>query len=416
MIGRNISHYDTMTPPPQCSRCGRLLTREGAACPECTSRFEQWRRSRATFVLLSVLLLAPLFAITGGVVRLFHAKQQTLASEWSRRGNTSLAQGRSQEALEEFRNALHYAPDSSELQLALARALYHEGRLEEAESYLLNLRTTNSENPEVSLDLARVLAARGRIDEAVRRFHEAIYGNWSGRAKQSRLAARSELIELLFAENRREEARAESVALSAEYPFDPAVHERAGGYLERTGNPRSALQEYRAALKLDPKLPGALAGAGRTALALGEFAAAQRDLKNAEQAGVEDDLLAPARAVAARGAALDPVRANLAPEERRRRILHIFEIAEARAQSCFPGVLARKKDALPADLEPLAAARRALPARVTELALRRNEALTSQALAWTYATEKLARTRCGSGDAANQALLLLAQREHEREP
>ena len=415
-MDRNISHYDTMTPPPQCPRCGRMLTREGAVCPECCSRFEQWRHSRVTFVLLSVLLLVPLFAITGGVVRLFHEKQQTLASEWSNRGNASLAQGRFQEALEEFRNALHYAPESAELQLALARALYHEGRLEEAESYLLSLRTTNSEIPEVSLELARVLAARGQIDEAVRRFHEAIYGNWSGRSKQSRLAARGELIELLLAENRRQEARAESIAFSAEYPFDPAVHERAGGYLERSGNPRGALQEYRAALKLDAKLPGALAGAGRTALALGEFPAAQRDLKNAEQAGAGDGLLAPARAVAARGAALDPVRASLAPKERRRRILHIFEIAEARAQSCFPGVLARKKDALPADLEPLAAARRVLPARVTELALRRNEALTSQALAWAYATEKLARTRCGSGDAANQALLLLAQREHEREP
>ncbi len=88
-------------------------------------------------LLLSLILLALLFAITATLARTYHVREEGLAREWSDKGNTDLSSGKPAMALEDFRNSLSYAPDNPVVQLHLAEALLADGRLTEARSYFL---------------------------------------------------------------------------------------------------------------------------------------------------------------------------------------------------------------------------------------------------------------------------------------
>ncbi|HKQ85598.1 MAG TPA: tetratricopeptide repeat protein [Candidatus Acidoferrales bacterium] len=363
------------------------------------------------FLSLCALLLIPMFTTTGVIVRLFHEKQASIAAAWEKAGNTNLQAGHAEVAIEDFRNSLLYSPDDSKLQLELAEALAAQGQTDEAENYLFTLRTADPESSMIDLQLARISAHRGDIDAAVAFYHDATFGQWPSNAHKNQLATWEELIQFLLNNSRKEQARAEALSLAADNPADPDVLDAAAGYLAKTGDNQNALSEYEAVLRLSPTDVDALAGAGNAALALFQLPEADRYFTRALQHGAKDGSIAGKRDLAAAASELDPFNTRISERERQARAIEIFQAAEQHAKACFPA-LVTGGDALPNNLKPLAAERAALPAKLTRADFSAHPEYVDQVLDWAFAVEQAIPPQCG-GTLADRAIQYLAGRNKE---
>jgi len=384
-----------------------LLPAAGGPCPHClSSGLSTWGRSRTVFLSLSALLLIPMFTITGVVVRLFHAKQATIATVWEKAGNVNLQTGHAASAIEDFRNSLLYAPDNSKLQLELAEGLAAQGRLEEAESYLFNLRTADPENSMINLELARISARQGDANAAITFYHDATFGQWPEKAHANQIAAWNELIGFLMKNGKTDQARAEALVMSADNPADPEVRNAAAAYLAQGHDSQGALNEYQGVLRLAPNDLNALEGAGNAALALYQFSEAERYFSRALQHGAKSPELAADRDLAAAAAEIDPFNSRLNESEHNRRIIEIFDAADQRAKSCLPALATGAS--VPDNLKTLATQRAALPAKLTLSDFNTHPEYSDQALNWAFAIEQTVSPQC-AGTLADHAIELLAK-------
>jgi tetratricopeptide (TPR) repeat protein len=363
------------------------------------------------FLSLAALLLIPMFTVTGVVVRLFHSKQASIATDWEKAGNVNLQTGYAAAAIEDFRNSLLYAPDNSKLQLELAEALAAQGQLEEAESYLFNLRTADPENSMINLELARISARQGDVNAAITFYHDATFGQWPENAHANQIAGWKELIEFLMKNGRTDQARAEALVMSADNPADPEVRNAAAAYLAQTGGTQSALNEYQNVLRLAPNDVDALVGAGNAAIALNQFSEAERYFSRALQHGAKSPELAADRDLAVAASELDPFNARLSEKERDARIIEIFNAAEQRAKACLPALLTGGSS-IPNNLQSLAAQRAALPTKLVLSAFNDHPEYADQALNWAFAVEQGISPQC-AGTLADHAIELLARENKE---
>jgi tetratricopeptide (TPR) repeat protein len=354
-----------------------------------------------------------MFTITGVVVRLFHEKQAKIAQDWRDAGEVNLAAGRAVVAIEDFRNALLYSPDSTEMQLELAEALVEQGQLDEGENYLLNLRSGDPENSLINLQLARVAVLRGNVDKATTYFHDAMYGHWPNDPHKNQLATRRELIEFFLSHNRKDAARAESLSMAADNPADPDVRVQAAEFLLQAGDAQSAFAEFQRVLRMEPENAEALTGGGQAALALGQFGNAERYFTQAILRGPKDPELERKRDISADAADLDPYNSQLNDRERQRRILRMFGAAQDRAASCLPFILPGGKSPVPEQFKNLAVERAALPKLLASRDLALHPELEKSVLAWIFDVERTASSQCGAGSATDAAIVLIAGQHKE---
>jgi len=352
-----------------------------------------------------------MFTTTGVIVRLFHDKQAKIAVDWERAGNVNLETGHAQTAIEDFRNALLYSSNNSKLELELAEALTAQGQLAESENYLFNLRAADPDNALIDLQLARISARQGDVSAAVNFYHDAAFGEWPSDAHASQVAAREELIQFLLKNNRQDQARAEALSMAADNPADPEVLNEAAAYLIASGDSSNALDQYQHVLRLEPNNVTALIGAGNTALALYQFSEADRYFSRAIQRGARTPDVEADRDLAATAAELDPFNPHLDSRERQQRILQIFAAAEQRANACMPGVLTNSPT-LTADSKALAAARAALPPKLTLNVFNAHPEYADEALNWAFDLEKSAPSQC-AGTLADRAIEALAGENKE---
>ena len=365
------------------------------------------------FLSICGLLLIPMFTITGVIVRLFHEKQAKIAQDWRAAGEVNLAAARSVVAIEDFRNALLYSPDSTQLQLELAQALTEQGQLDEAQDYLFNLRTADPENSLINLELARIAVRRGDVDSATTYFHDAMYGHWPNNPHTNQLTTRKELIEFFLSHNRRDAARAESLSMAADNPADPEVRVQAADFLLQAGDAQSALAEYQRVLHMEPENGDALAGSGKAALAVGQFGQAERYFTQAILRGSKDSSVERDRDISSEAAELNPYDTQLNDRERQRRILRMLDAAQARVTSCFPALLEGSKVPVPDKLKTLATDRAALPKQLTGQVFAMQPELEKTALIWVFEVERSAASQCGTGTITDAAIELIAGQHKE---
>jgi tetratricopeptide (TPR) repeat protein len=282
-----------------------------------------------------------LFVVTGFAAGLYHGEERRLSTRWFGRGQTALAAGRAQEAIEDFRTALVYSresgansADNPEYDLSLARALQSAGYLDEARSYLLGLAERAPGNATVNLELARLAARQNDVNGAVRYYTAAIYGVWESDPVRQRQKARVELAEFLIRKGKQADAQSELIAMTAALPPVPADHVQAGQLLLRTGEEEQALKQFKIAFDEDRRAPGAFLGAGLVEFKLGAYAETVNYLERAEQQSPLDVDAAQALAKSLEVLELDPFTGNLSPAERSRRAARAFQLAVVRLQVC----------------------------------------------------------------------------------
>jgi tetratricopeptide (TPR) repeat protein len=291
------------------------------------------RREIRLLVVLSIVAAA-LFGATRALAQWTHDVHARVAAGWFDRGMAAAARSDPDAAIAALRRAAAANPAEPAYVLALARLLaLHDGR-DEARRLLLRLREDQPDSVEVNYWLARTAAADGEIADAVRYYNHAMYGLVEGGAPHDRPGLRRELIGVLLEGGESEGARAEIVALARELPEGPDARVELATLAERAGDLHLAHAHYAAAARLDDSRAAAFAGAGRTALALWNLAAAERFLTRAVRMDASDDRSRDTLAVVRRALTADPLQPRLSERERARRATAALAWAAARLEAC----------------------------------------------------------------------------------
>lgn len=360
-------------------------------------------------VILAVLLAVAVLGFIGvdRLVRLYRARVTKMSQYAYEIGLNEQQAGNLQRAAEDFRTALTYDPENDQYQLSLGRALRDSGHLEEAESYLSSLWERNPQDSTINLALARLAARRENLDDALRYYHNAIYGVWKSDPDANRRQARLELVEFLLQKNAVQQAQAESIGLLAALPKDPTLHLRAAELLLRAQDPTRALAEFQSVLQKDRHNPVALFGAGQAAYQLGRYRTAQIYLQGAVayQNDHATQLLQNATVILQ----ADPFRRGISDTERNVRIQVAFTQAGRRLDSCLPPTDTDQSAApLPPELVPLKEKWKKMERKVARMDQDGDSDFQDAVMDLVFQIEQETQSQCGSPQALDQALLVIA--------
>ena len=398
----------------QCAVCGSDLDASGI-CKGCglAPRRPSLRNEAGTLAVLTAIAIV-FFAATSFAVGSYRAKEKQLAKDWYVRGERQLAAQPAQAVLA-FQTALRYDPDEPQYRLGLVKALLSAGRSEQARSYLLSMWEQQPASGPVNLNLARIAASRGDITQSTRYYHNAIYGIWDDAAQPHREQARFELAEFLIARAAMREADAELVALAANTPRTPELAHRLGDLFLKAGDPDSALQQYREALKAAPHDAAVLAGAGRAAFAIGDYSQAEQYLGRAKAGGSSDQIAMQELDMCELIRSNDPLDHKAPWQTRAERAIGAVAQSSKRLEACAIQI-ASKSGAAPADVEQALQRLDGAERDATLKKLRQDPDLLLIVAREAFAGEVLAAKYCGPTQGIDEALLLIGHSHPEVTP
>lgn len=382
---------------------------------EASNRFHlpalEFRREPLTLFLLTGLAIL-LVGFVALFSRIYHAKIQSLAEDWSARGAADLNAHRYSDAVLDFRTALLYDRDNDSYQLLLAEALIGDNRPDEASTYLVNLWDKKPENGTVNLELARIAASKDEITSARRYYNNAIYATWPDDQGVARRNVRLELIQFLMRNHSTAHAQAQLIALAANIGDDPPVRAQVASLFFQTGDYQQALGQYQLSLRGDPHNAQTLAGAGQAAFELGRYLLARRYLREAVSLKPADKDSAGRLRLAELVIQMDPFRSQMRAADRERIVMQDFAAAGDRLKACAAAASASPTQATPA---VVAGATKTFQQRWNQLkplvnaaSLRRNPDLVNAAMSLAFQIERAGNESCGPGLDTDKALLLIA--------
>ena len=262
------------------------------------------------------------------------ATRATAAEEY-RVGVNLIEHKRLPDAIEHLRTAATLDRDKPVYTVALAQAVLAQGRTNDAEQMLIPLLERDATDGGANLAMARVLTKQGRIEEAKSYYHRAIYGLWPGDAARSRAIARFELIDLLAETGARQELLAELLPIQDESPEDTVLRKRVANYFVLAGSPAKASDIYRDLLRKNPRDADAYVGLGRAALAMGNYPVARNDFLAAQRIAPEDSSIKSTIKLADSVIAIDPTQRGLGLDEQVRRSRQLVQMTIKSAHRCL---------------------------------------------------------------------------------
>jgi Tfp pilus assembly protein PilF len=367
---------------------------------------------REIVVLVSLAAVSVVaFVLTRDFARANDRLRRQDAAAWYEVGQRSLAAGRPAEALTALRRAVGKDQANTRYQVALAAALSTTHEDDAARQVLVGLRDVSPEDADVNTELARLEARRGHLPEARRYYQSALNALWPAAENDVRRALRLELIHLLLDHDENSRALSEILLLTANLPNTPSAHVETARLFVAVGDPGHALAQFLQALTLDPQNGPALAGAGESAFALGDYARARRYLAAAPR---DTDRVIELRALTDLVLSNDPMAPRLSAEERTRRLLTDVQHARQRVTSCLaapssnpgarPGLDALQKEA--ELFEPTLSPR----------AVREQADVVESGLELVQRIERQTERGCAPITARDRALLLIAHAHGINEP
>ena len=150
-----------------------------------------------------------------------------------------------------FQHTVHVTTNNHFAHNNLGVALAHNGRLDEAISHYSEALRLKSDASEVHINLANVLAAQGSVDEAIKHYFEAL------RLEPDYDKAHNNLGNALAGKGKVEEAMnhyAEAIRINPDYA---GAHYNLGNALAERGNVDEAINHYNEALRIWPDWAGA---------------------------------------------------------------------------------------------------------------------------------------------------------------
>ncbi len=198
-------------------------------------------------------------------------------------GVAAAAEGRTEEAIAEYRRALESIPDYAEARNNLGAALVQAGRWEEAAAEYREVIRLEPERAEMRSNLGDVLSRMGRDDEALACFREAL------RRDPDCVQACNNLGIVLERRGDRAAARASYEAALRARPDYAEAHYNLANLLSRSGEVEEAIAHFREAIRLNPRYAPARNNLGNALAVQGKVAEAAEEYRKALEA--DPDLL-----------------------------------------------------------------------------------------------------------------------------
>ena len=284
-----------------------------------------------------VLSIAALWVAASFLTRRAHDQRVTRAETAVARAAFAATEGRRDDAVALYREAVGLEPHQPGFRLSLAKALVAVGRPTEAEPYVQEVLRQEPVDGEANLVLARIFEQAGSRDEAERTYYRAIYGRWPPAAQPLRTLARLELIEHYRRLGERTRLRAALLELSSAFPGDRELQLQAGRDLLAEGFHDDAARQLRVVVDRFADADDAL-----PLLARAEFAG--RNYVDAYEAAgrvlAEDrrnEEMAALRVLTARVLALDPDQRRISSSERLARLRVLLREVNTQLETCEDG-------------------------------------------------------------------------------
>jgi Flp pilus assembly protein TadD len=209
-----------------------------------------WLRRRRRAVGSAVWVLLLVWAMT------------VYTSFWVRRGNpaTQLVwgvaftdEGKLDEAIRRFQEALRLKPDDAEAHKSLGLALGRRGQIEEAMGQYQEALRLKPDDAEAHNNLGNALALKGQTDEAIRELQEALRLNQQGSCLESEQAEAHNNLGIAFAlKGQTAEAIRQFQAALRLKPNNIEAHYNLGRALDLAGQTDEAIRQFQATLRLKP--------------------------------------------------------------------------------------------------------------------------------------------------------------------
>ncbi|HXF27271.1 MAG TPA: tetratricopeptide repeat protein [Bryobacteraceae bacterium] len=273
-------------------------------------------------VSVSVIVM---FTLTGFLARYYRSQRLSRAHAYYDAGVKLAAGGHNEDAIDQYRKALIFSPDSFDVRLSLAVALLNGGRLAEAETHFLDLQQSDPASGEINLELARVAVKTGRDSDAVASYHRAIYGYWPNHSSERRLEARWELIGLLEKHKQNQQAIAELLELFNDAPDDPALKNRIGKQFLKFKSYSNAAQVFEDNLSRHRHDRDSTVGEAEAQFAVGHYVDAQRAYRQAFRLEPGNSALLQRLAIVNLVVNLDPSLSRLTSAQREARVSELLE-------------------------------------------------------------------------------------------
>jgi tetratricopeptide (TPR) repeat protein len=279
--------------------------------------------------------IAALVLVDSGLVKVDSAATRLHATSEYQVGESLIANGKLREAIDHLRTASTLDRGTSRFTVALAQAILADGRPADAEPLLTPLLERDATDGATNLAMARTLAKEGRIEEAKSYYHRAIYGLWPGDAEKNRATARFELIDLLAQNNQKQELLSELLPIQDEAPNDTVMRKKIAHLFVVAGSPARAAAIFRDVLRHNSRDADAYVGLGDAALALGDYPSAQADFASALRLSPDDSAIMLRAKLADTVTAIDPTQRGLGLDEQVRRSKNLLQMTITSARKCL---------------------------------------------------------------------------------
>jgi len=331
----------------------------------------------------------------------YRAQRGTRAEQNFKTGTELVRQGRNEEAIEQFRNALSISPGSERYRLALGQTLIAAGSTNEGAIYLNEVLKSDPNNGAANLGLARAAVNGGNKSAAVTYYHRAIDGSWPKGQEQNRIEARFETADFLAKSGDKTQAIAELLAALEQKPDAPAKRRIARSLLSY-GAPRQAADVFRDLLRANARDADTYAGLGAAELAQEDYTGARGAFENALRLDPSNEEAKKGLDVANGVLALDPNARGIRLSERYQRSEALLKDALTMLGQCAP--------ASPDDSQLAASAQKALAEHPTRRTMddTTEDNLTLATQLWK-AREKQCASQPPADDTAARVLSRLAR-------
>jgi tetratricopeptide (TPR) repeat protein len=232
-----------------------VITLASAGVARLLGRCRLWGRPGGNVLCLTLLAIlmcltwrqCGMYADIETLWRTTIAKNSNAFLAYNNLGTMLTLQGKTPEAIAQFRRAIEINPDYTDAYYNLGNVLASQGRLAEAIKHFQKAVDLNPDYAEAHYNLGVALGMLGRLDEAVRQYRKAI------KIKPDNARAHYNLADIFFAQGQWNEAIEQYQRALKQMPDSVHAHYQLGLALQNQGRFAAAIAQFQKVLELDPR-------------------------------------------------------------------------------------------------------------------------------------------------------------------